>query len=60
MCARWLAGHLMKADACVQVYGLPFGMTKRYEAAVGPYKARIHKFFQAFKLWGRSSGEGRV
>ena len=40
----------------LQVYGLPFGMSKRYEAVVGPPRERVKAYFGRMKFWRRSKG----
>lgn len=40
-----------------KVYGLPFGMTRKYEAVVGPIREKVYDFFGRLKFWGRKDAE---
>jgi len=51
---------MLKLLFMVQVYGLPWGMTLKYEAIVGPYREKSKAFFRKMKCWGRRSGSDRV
>ena len=43
-----------------QVYGLPWGMTLKYEAIVGPIRERCKAFLAGMKCWGKRSQAERV